>query len=443
MFEGGFLLCAALATVVIADVRQFHVGPLGRILSLAPLQWIGRISYGIYLWHWPVIVYMTAGRTGLSQPWLDISRVGLTVGLASASYYLIELPIRRRSFPGWARWTVAPASAVALAAVILAATVPAIAAPAPRAQTTAPVPVTVPPSSTVAKSAHAARPKPAPDGAADLVPGAGGFGSQQSIALPKGRVISKKHPLRILVIGDSIIGGAAPGLNAALGSTGDVTVLDNAFDGFGLSTDWGWRTGLPYLVTQDHPDLIFAGWSWDQNCDALPQSHHGPCALQDPAAYKRELEQAVRLMLGVHGVAGVIFLQFPTGVPPNPGAKGAVPGVTAWTKVAESLPSALPGKVMYLPVGSSLLWHGRFTSWLPPAGHPKAALSQWIRVRMIDGVHMCPAGVVWYADAVLADMTAIFHLPAARGRWWLGNWTHEPQYNDPPGACPDDHPPGG
>jgi peptidoglycan/LPS O-acetylase OafA/YrhL len=435
MFEGGFLLCALLATVVIADVRQLHLGPLGHLLALRPLQWIGRISYGIYLWHWPVIVYLTSGRTGLAEPWLDVARVVLTVGLAAASFYLVEMPVRRRRFAGWRRWATAPACAAALAGVVLLATTPAIAAPAPTAQTSAPVTITT------MKQAHRSTGKSTGAGFAvdTAVPGAGGFTLEAPIRLVKGTVISRRHPLRVMVIGDSIMVGAELGFEASLGSTHEVTVSENAIDGFGLSTDWGWRSGLPRVVAQARPALIIAAWSWDESCSSYASFHKGPCALQDPVGYRAELEHAVRLMLGVRGVEGIIFLQLPPGAASV--ANGVRAGLAAWTAIEASLPAAFPGKVMYLPVGASLLWQGHFSSWLPPAGEPNAPSSQWERVRMVDNVHMCPAGVVRYSDAVLADMTALFGLPAPAPDWWRGSWTRNETYNSPPGACPADHPP--
>ena len=64
-------------------------------------------------------------------------------------------------------------------------------------------------------------------------------------------------------------------------------------------------------------------------------------------------------------------------------------------------------------------------------------------MRKLDNVHLCPEGSARYADALLADMTAVFGLAPAAGDWSQGSWTRDPNFNDPPGACPDDHPPGG
>ena len=67
MFEGGFLLCAGLAALVVADARLTDPGRFSRALAWRPLHFVGTISYGIYLWHWPVIVYLNGSRTGLSD----------------------------------------------------------------------------------------------------------------------------------------------------------------------------------------------------------------------------------------------------------------------------------------------------------------------------------------------------------------------------------------
>ena len=55
MYRGGFLLAAVATAAVLAAVARPDPGRAARVLTLAPLRWIGAISYGLYLWHWPEI----------------------------------------------------------------------------------------------------------------------------------------------------------------------------------------------------------------------------------------------------------------------------------------------------------------------------------------------------------------------------------------------------
>ncbi|MGO9343025.1 MAG: acyltransferase family protein, partial [Acidimicrobiales bacterium] len=89
MFEGGFALCAIAGAVVIADVRCKEPGPLHSVLSLRPVRYVGKISYGLYLWHWPVIVELTPARAHANGLTLSTLRVAVTFGLAVTSYYLV------------------------------------------------------------------------------------------------------------------------------------------------------------------------------------------------------------------------------------------------------------------------------------------------------------------------------------------------------------------
>jgi peptidoglycan/LPS O-acetylase OafA/YrhL len=57
------------------------------------LTWLGRISYGVYLWH--ILVIDFSGRLGLSGPLKTIFVVTVTLAVASLSYYQMELPILR------------------------------------------------------------------------------------------------------------------------------------------------------------------------------------------------------------------------------------------------------------------------------------------------------------------------------------------------------------
>lgn len=95
MYRGGFTV-AAIASLLLV-VGAWHPNPgsrVQRLLAAGPLPAIGRISYGLYLWHWPVYVFMTPERTGLTGSSLLVARVAATFAVATCSYHLVERPIR-------------------------------------------------------------------------------------------------------------------------------------------------------------------------------------------------------------------------------------------------------------------------------------------------------------------------------------------------------------
>ncbi|MFZ0833903.1 MAG: acyltransferase family protein [Mycobacterium sp.] len=95
-FRHGMLLLVALASVaVIAPVALDQGGVVARMLSAKVLVWLGAISYGVYLWHWPVFLLLNGERTGWSGIPLFGVRCGVTVLLAFASWRVVEHPIRR------------------------------------------------------------------------------------------------------------------------------------------------------------------------------------------------------------------------------------------------------------------------------------------------------------------------------------------------------------
>ncbi|MBL7498559.1 acyltransferase [Frankia sp. CNm7] len=95
---GGYTVVALLAGAVVLAVEQGRgTNWLFRALAAPPLAWLGRISYGFYLWHFPVVAYWGRDLTGEFGRWPAILAVGvLSVVLAAASYYLLERPVLRR-----------------------------------------------------------------------------------------------------------------------------------------------------------------------------------------------------------------------------------------------------------------------------------------------------------------------------------------------------------
>jgi hypothetical protein len=98
-------------------------------LSWRPLVALGKISYGVYLYHWLVYQWLTPTRTGLGgsvgqDAALFGLRVGLTLALAAVSYVLLEQPIRRgRALKGRAPYVAVPAAIAGLVAAVVVVTV--------------------------------------------------------------------------------------------------------------------------------------------------------------------------------------------------------------------------------------------------------------------------------------------------------------------------------
>ncbi|MEP7159862.1 MAG: acyltransferase family protein [Dermatophilaceae bacterium] len=197
LYRVGFA-AVALVTVVLVAVTS-RAGPVTRVFSARWLRYVGRRSYGLYLWHWPVTVFT---RPELDLPIgglrLLLLRVTLTVVLAELSYRLVEQPIRAR---GWAwPWRilipsvglVRLAAAQAVIGVTLAMSVP---------------PHVDVPGARAAAAVEAARvTKPVP-------------------SLTPGQVVPRRD-LSLVVYGDSVALGAQPALERFVG-----TVSNHAREG--------------------------------------------------------------------------------------------------------------------------------------------------------------------------------------------------------------------
>ena len=127
LYHGGLLLVAGLSAVVLAGITQPR-SLMGTALSLPPLVWLGRISYGVYVFHWPVFLWLSPRRTGLDSYALLALRCAVVLLIAVASYALVEQPVReaRRfrvvwALPAWANTTVASMAVLVLATGTVAA----------------------------------------------------------------------------------------------------------------------------------------------------------------------------------------------------------------------------------------------------------------------------------------------------------------------------------
>jgi peptidoglycan/LPS O-acetylase OafA/YrhL len=220
LYRGGYVVFAGIAALVVLVAAHPATTITSSLLGTPPMVWIGKRSYGIYLWHWPV--YLVT-RPGLDIPLtgipLFVFRVAVTVGLAAASYRYVEVPIRSgalsrrlaafRQLPLLQRRRVRArlgfAGAAVIAATVMLGIGLAVAQPVPRPPgfptKAANIAITTTTTAPRAPGSTSA-PAPAPAGAPS---------SPSTTLVPLGPLA------RVTAIGDSVMLGAQASLRGFLG----------------------------------------------------------------------------------------------------------------------------------------------------------------------------------------------------------------------------------
>ena len=221
LYRGGLSGFAVASAALVAAVACSPRGAVTRVLELRPMRYVGALSYGLYLWHWPVFLLMTAGRTSLSGSALLAGRLAATLALAIASLHLVENPLRRADWRLRRALTI-PAGAVAVACGLLLV--------APQSLT----------------STDSGRPRPAGPGGAPAVsvPVAADPGTDPRPLPSEGATsatrAARPQALRVTVLGDSTARTLADGLRDVPGATG-VDFHNAAVLGCGIAS------GTPYI----------------------------------------------------------------------------------------------------------------------------------------------------------------------------------------------------
>jgi hypothetical protein len=213
IYRGGFALAALATAGIIACVALVPDSRLAAVLSLRPVRYVGAISYGLYLFHWPIFVTVDHARTGLTGWPLFLLRIALSFAAASVSFHFLEMPVRRGALRGWRAWVAGPLAVGGTAVLVVAATA---------GTTTA---VDALPAEAVGSAVHGTSAGVSPGtsaGVDSVVAGTGG-------------------PIRVLLVGDSEASFLGFGLGPASGAYG----VDYQGDGvFGC--------GLLHNVTHFH-----------------------------------------------------------------------------------------------------------------------------------------------------------------------------------------------
>jgi peptidoglycan/LPS O-acetylase OafA/YrhL len=248
LYRGGFALHAVCAAAVIAAARID--GPFARALSWRPLVGLGVISYGVYLFHWPIFLWLSPERTGLMAVPLLALRLAVTLTLAILSFRFLEQPILagarlgrppaparpRRALPAL---VAVPSTAAALVTALFLVTA---SLPAPNIVF---APLSAHPSALPAgmlRRAALVRRKPAPP----------------PRPTPLHRALTPGRPLRVLVVGDSVGQTLGRGLELWAYTTGRAEVENDAVPTCALGRALDFKTPLGGEL---HPSDTCADWT--------------------------------------------------------------------------------------------------------------------------------------------------------------------------------------
>jgi peptidoglycan/LPS O-acetylase OafA/YrhL len=206
-FHGGFLLASLASGAIVAGAVLAPSGLSTRALAARPLRYLGTISYGAYLWYWPVYLVLLPHRLELGEWGFFFCIASATFSLAAISSKFIELPIRRGSISSWRAVVGAPAAAAVSLSLVAVSTVVAI------------------PSI----SAAAALSSPQSVGPAVATKFQSGG--------------TKPPPVRILLVGDSMAGTLGATL-APYASSYGIELINEGHPGCSVSTDSIYRFAL-------------------------------------------------------------------------------------------------------------------------------------------------------------------------------------------------------
>ena len=245
-YHGGAALFALAAAGVIGVTLVRPMVPL----AWRPLCWVGTISYGLYLYHWPIFAVLSPARTGWSDPWLATVRLAVTFAAAAASAVWLELPIRQGRLP---RRLAPVALAGGVAVAVLAVVVVPVPAPVvdltPIDLTAAPPP---PPPAAAAANAPstgtattldelASRRANAPLGpvafSVDVAAGGPTAVGHEPVGIDGEPEPGPAAPLRIMIVGDSVGNNIGQGLEEWSAGRTDVVAWNRSTVACGFELD--------------------------------------------------------------------------------------------------------------------------------------------------------------------------------------------------------------
>jgi peptidoglycan/LPS O-acetylase OafA/YrhL len=379
LYRGGFLLVAVAAGAVIVGCVTAPASLFTRLLSLRALVFVGRISYGLYLYHWPLYLVVDHAHTGLTGVWLLAVRLVLTFAAATVSFVFIEEPIRSGGlFRGRMGLGIAGVAALIAASAVVATTL-------------------------------------APTAEAVPLPRGGGLTAGGRQSLVDARAFTT-DPLRFLIVGDSVGLTLGVGLDVDSGPRYGVRLYNGGELGCDLDDVdvrlsgtvqpatpgcIGWRSTWRNGVARIHPDvvgLLLGRWEVSDHLYRGQWVHVGQPAWDRHLT--AELEQAVDL-LSADG-ARVVLFTMPYLDPPVEAADGAPfpendpARMQAFNKLVVEVAASRPKVVTLIDLNAIL----------DPGGHYQPVVDG-VTVRSTDGIHLTKAAGEWLQPDIMPTVDAL------------------------------------
>ena len=229
------------------------------------------------------------------------------------------------------------------------------------------------------------------------------------------RTPTKNDPLSVVTIGDSVSYDADPGIKAVLESTETVNVENRSFGGVGL-TQKGFQSYLEESLLSDPEVMTVMVGGWDL-----------AFAEDNQKEYEKIIENSIEEILKVSSL--IIWI----GMPPTPEAEGLEEGRRLVNQIYKEI-SDRKREVEFIDTDELLgNKEGAFVRFLTAFDGGSYQIRK-VRDGKDDG-HLCPFGAALIGGSVFEKIKESFPLIQKEVDWWLGEWTNDQRYDDPPGGC--------
>ena len=408
LYRGGLLLFAVISAVLVGSVVATPSSAVTRMLDTPVVRAVGVLSYSLYLWHWPVFLFLTAGRTSLDGPALLAVRLAVTLALAAAGYRLVEAPIRGSAWrpPRLVAVPVGVAAVCAGVSLVAASVLPVTPVSATRSHIAA-----------AGLGGSAARVGTPTTGASEAEPPRHVTrATAPTSPAPRGQ-------LRVTIVGDSTAVTLAEGLHDVPGPHG-VDFYDAATMGCGVTTAFPyrymgeidpykrarcrtWEARWRRVASSQPADVVailVGRWEVaDQMLDGT-WTHVG--AERFDAYLRRELDKAVDAASSAGARVALLTAPYYSRGEQLDGStwpEDDPARVDAFNRLLRSVASERPDQVQVVELG-------RRTSG---GQHHFVSAVDGVELRY-DGVHFTPAAAWWLQPWLCQQMAQAAHAPAGR-----------------------------